>query len=75
MSRYSLKFVPNATAINCEKTKAYCKYLNLDLKDKCCNFAVDKEDLDCSKRLAEMLLKESPILMQANIDLVIQKSE
>lgn len=75
MRKYSLKFVPNATAVNCEKTKAYCKYLNLDLEDKCCNFAVDKEDLDCSKRLAEMILKESPILMQANISLVVLKWE
>lgn len=73
MIEYSLKFMPNATAVNCEKTKAYCKYLNLDLKDKCCNFAVDKEDLGHCKKVAVIILKESPILMQANIDLIIQK--
>lgn len=73
MSEYSLKFEPNATAVNCEKTKAYCKYLNLDLKDRYCDYAVDKEDLEHCKKVAVIILKESPLLMQANIDLVIRK--
>ena len=75
MIKYTLKFKPNSSAISCEKTNAYCKYLNLELKDRFCVFARDKEDLEKSKSIANMLLSESPKLMQANISLVVLKWE